>query len=326
MVQRVIIDTDPGIDDALAILLALLSPELEVVAITTVNGNVSIDDATRNVFTVLSLLPPSKRPPVAKGAARPRKKVPVFAYGFHGGDGLGGLDRYSDASGNPSYPAPSIEVSDRAAADEILTRLRDAEVPLTIIALGPLTNIAAAIETDPAIMAKAEQIVAMGGAVGVPGNVTPAAEFNIYSDPHAAKIVFASGISLTLIGLDVTRRVKLSREALTTQDTAADAVGVFLRDCTNEAFTYSARRSGAESIALHDPLAVGAVIDRSFITTAPMHVQVETRGEVTEGMTLADRRPISPQWKGPPNVQVGVEVDADRFVAFFLERLLRPQV
>jgi purine nucleosidase/pyrimidine-specific ribonucleoside hydrolase len=325
MVQRVIIDTDPGIDDALALLFALQSPELEVAAVTTVSGNVSIDDATRNVFTVFSLLPSSKRPPVARGAARPRNKTPVFAYGFHGKDGLGGLDQYHDASGNPSYPSPSIDVGDRDAADEILSQVQDTKVPLTIIALGPLTNIAAAIERDPAIMAKTERIVAMGGAVSVPGNVTPAAEFNIYSDPHAANIVFTSGISLTLIGLDITRRVKLSQKVLAVRDNAKSAVGAFLSDCTHMAFTYSAKRSATASITLHDPLAVGAVIDPSFITTEPMHVQVETRGEVTEGMTLADRRPINPEWKGPPNVQVGLDVDADRFIAFFLERLLAPR-
>ena len=325
MIQRVIIDTDPGIDDALAILLALQSPELEVAAITTVSGNVSIDDATRNVFTVFSVLPPSKRPPVARGAARPRQKASAFAYGFHGKDGLGGLDQYYDAAGNATYPAPLVEITDRDAADEILAQLRSTEAPLTIIALGPLTNIAAAIERAPAIMAKAERIVAMGGAVSVPGNVTPAAEFNIYSDPHAAQMVFASGISLTLVGLDITRRVKLSREALPARDIATSAVGAFLRDCTERAFSYGTKRSGAASITLHDPLTVGAVIDRSFITTAPMHVQVETRGEVTDGMTVADRRPINPEWKGPPNVQVGIDVDADRFVPFFLERILPPQ-
>jgi purine nucleosidase/pyrimidine-specific ribonucleoside hydrolase len=323
MVQRVIIDTDPGIDDALALLLAFQSPELEVAAVTTVSGNVSIDDATRNVFTVFSLLPPSKRPPVARGAARPRLKAPAIAYGVHGKDGLGDLARYRDASGNVCYPAPPVEVTNRDAADEILYQLRGTEAPLTIIALGPLTNIAAAIERAPEIMAETEQIVAMGGAVGVPGNVTPAAEFNIHTDPHAAKIVFASGIPLTVVGLDVTRRVKLAREALAgTGANAGSAVGKFLKDCTEKAFIYGEKRSGAASITLHDPLAVGAVIDRSFLTTEPMHVQVEARGEVTEGMTLADRRPISPEWKSPPNAQVGVGVEADRFIAFFLERLL----
>ncbi len=322
MVQRVLIDTDPGIDDAMALLLALQSPELDVAAVTTVSGNVSCDDATRNVFTVFSLLPHPKRPPVARGAARPRRKAPAYAYGLHGKDGLGDLDQVHDASGKASYPVPSVEVADRDATDEILAQLMRTEAPLTIIALGPLTNIAAAIERAPAIMAKTAQIVAMGGAVSVPGNVTAAAEFNIHTDPHAAKIVFASGIPLTLVGLDVTRRVSLTREALLAAAGSKSAVGAFLRDCTERAFIYGERRSGVASITLHDPLAVGAVIDPSFITTEPMHVQIETRGEVTEGMTLADRRPINPEWKPPPNAQVAVGVEADRFVAFFLERLL----
>ncbi len=323
MAQRVIVDTDPGIDDALALLLALQSPELNVVAITTVNGNVSIEDATRNVFTIFSVLPISKRPPVARGAARPRQKDPVFAYGVHGQDGLGDLGRYRDASGNASYPSPAVDVTDRDAIDEILHQLVGTEEPITIIALGPLTNIAAAIERAPEIMAKAEQLVIMGGAVSVPGNVTPAAEFNIYTDPHAAKIVFASGIPLTIVGLDVTRRVRLTREALAeASEDSMSAVGRFLKDCTERAFIYGEKRSGTASITLHDPLAVGSVIDRSFITAEPMHVQVETRGEVTERMTVADRRPIRPEWKKSPNARVGVDVEADRFVTFFLERLL----
>jgi inosine-uridine nucleoside N-ribohydrolase len=242
---------------------------------------------------------------------------------MHGKDGLGDLDRYCEPSGNACYPVPSVEVTDRDATNEILHQITGTGDPLTIIALGPLTNIAATIERAPEIMESTERIVVMGGAFNVPGNVTPAAEFNIYTDPHAAKIVFASGIPLTVVGLDVTRRVKLTRQALTEAvRNSASAVGKFLRDCTEKAFIHDEKRSGAASITLHDPLAVGSVIDPSFITTEPMHVRVETRGDVTDGMTLADRRPISPEGKSPPNALVGVGVEADRFVTFFLERLL----
>ena len=323
MCERVIIDTDPGIDDALAILLALQSPELDIAAITTVSGNVSVDTATRNVFTIFSLLPSITRPPVARGASRPRQKDPFFATHVHGDDGLGRLDRFLDAAGNPRYVSPSLSLSARDAVDEIPYQLSLSPEPMTIIALGPLTNIAAAIAKHRESMAGVKQIVLMGGAVGVPGNITPAAEFNIYTDPHAASVVFQSGIPLTVVGLDVTTRVKLTRDQI---DAALNShrtvVSQFLFDSTKDLLTFSEGRLGEPNFYLHDPLTVGVVIDPSFVTKKPMPIEIETKGEWTEGMTVADRRPLKPSRKRPPNAEVCVEVDSSRFISFFLERLL----
>jgi len=323
MPNRVIIDTDPGIDDALAFLLALQSPELEIVAVTTVSGNVPVEIATTNIFTVLSLLPLIEKPPVARGASRPLKKDPFFATHFHGDDGLGELHRFRDVSGNPRYAPQSITLSDRDAVHEILHQLSITSEPITVIALGPLTNIAAAIEKDRVTMKKIHRIVLMGGAIGVPGNITPVAEFNIYFDPHAASIVFDSGIPLTVVGLDVTHQVRLTKnmikKALTLHQTTTNQ---FICDCTEKLFAFAKENEWEESFPLHDPLAVGVVIDPSFVTTEAMHVEIETKGQFTEGMTVADQRSLRPMQKKPPNIDVSVNVDASRFLSFFLERVL----
>lgn len=322
MPERVIIDTDPGIDDALALLLALRSPELEIAAITTVSGNVPVNMATRNVFTIFSLLPLCRRPPVAVGSSKPLQKPPVFATSVHGEDGLGRLDRYHDSLGCPRYSPPLIMPSGRSAADEILFQLSSSPQSLTLIALGPLTNVAEAIEMDRATMAMLKRIVLMGGAVTVPGNITPAAEFNIYFDPQAASIVFNAGIPLTVVGLDVTRKVRLNRETVETEVAPCQTdISQFLCDCTSDLFTISEQREGKASFTLHDPLAIGIVIDPSFVSWEPMHIEIERKGEVTEGMTVADRRPIKAAWKKSPNAQVCLDVDSSRFLSFFLERL-----
>lgn len=324
MSKRVIIDTDPGIDDALAIMLALNSPELQISAITTVSGNVPVETATRNVFRLMSLLPSSPRFPVARGASEPLQKKPVYATGFHGDDGLGGLDCLRDSSGSPRYPVSSMTLSSRNAVDEILYQLAAATQPITIIALGPLTNIAAAIKKDKAAMASARRIVLMGGAVGVAGNVTPAAEFNIFVDPHAAGIVFNAGIPITMVGLDVTYQVKLTTDDIDAATADLDTTAArFLIDCTRHPLASTAKRSGESRFFLHDPLAVGVVIDPSFVVTEAMPVDVETQGRITEGMTLADRRSIHPSLKKPSTADVCIGVDAPRFTDFFLKRVLR---
>jgi len=323
MAERIIIDTDPGIDDALALLLALQSPELDIAAITTVSGNVPVETGTRNVFTVFSLLPSAVRPPVASGASRPLKKDPIMATHIHGEDGLGTLDRCLDASGNRRYAPQEVATSIRDGADEILHQLSVTPEPTTIIALGPLTNIAAAIEKDKETMAATKQIVLMGGATSVSGNVTPVAEFNIYVDPHAAHIVFDSGIPLTVVGLDVTTRVGLTRDmiegAVASHQTP---LSYFLRDCTENLIAWAEEHYGEAVFFLHDPLAISVVIDSSFVTTRSMHVEIETEGKITEGMTVSDRRLLKPELKKLPNANVCVDVDAKRFLGFFMERLL----
>ena len=320
--RRVIIDTDPGIDDALALFLALRSPEMRVEAITTVAGNASVENCTRNAFRVLELLNPEPRPIVAQGAARPLEREHRAAEEVHGSDGLGELSRYQNPDGSPRYPEPREGPAPTQAADLILELIGRYPGEMSLITLGPLTNVAQALLRDRETMGKVQQVVCMGGAVLVPGNTSPTAEFNIATDPEAARIVFASGLPLTLIPLDVTERVRLSEEALRTWvEPLADPPAQFLLDCTAQVIAFSGKFEGFPGIILHDPLTVGVVIDRSLVKTQPLYVQVETRGEITAGMTVADRRPFRAE--GRPNVEVALEVEADRFLTLFMERLCR---
>ncbi|HET7853791.1 MAG TPA: nucleoside hydrolase [Candidatus Methylomirabilis sp.] len=320
--RRVIIDTDPGIDDALALFLALQSPELTVEAITTVAGNTRVEDCTRNVFLILELLKPDPRPVVAQGAARPLECELRPAPDVHGEDGLGELFRHRNPDGLPRYPQPLQSPATVGAADLILELIRRYPGEITLITLGPLTNIAQALRRDRKTMEKISRIITMGGAVLVPGNTSATAEFNIATDPEAARIVLGSGLPLTLIPLDVTERVRISGEALRTwMEPLADLPAQFLLDCTAHLVALSAKWKGFAGIALHDPLTVGVVIDPHLVKTQPLYVQVETRGEITTGMTVADRRPFRAERQ--PNVEVALDVDADRFLSLFVERLCR---
>ncbi len=182
-----IIDTDGGVDDAMAIILAVRSPEVDLRAITTVAGNTNVEQATRNVFTVLEIADATV-PEVAIGAARPIIGPTLDAGTVHGNDGLGGLDRFMNADGSPRYPAPESEASDRTAVEVLLDAARTYGRELTLISIGPLTNIALAVREDPQAMSSIGSMVTMGGATSVPGNVSPTAEFNIWADPEGAAI------------------------------------------------------------------------------------------------------------------------------------------
>ena len=325
MPRHVIIDTDPGVDDALALILALQSPELCVEAITTVSGNVHVELATQNTLTVLGLFPPERRPPVARGADRPLVRALDTAAHVHGDDGLGGVSRLHTAAGDPCYPAVSAAHTSRDAVACLLDLIRRSPGELTLVALGPLTNLALAWRRDAHAFRQLAEVVIMGGAVTVPGNVTPVAEFNIYVDPEAAQVVFASGVPITLIGLDITERVRLTAEMIDQSvRPAGSPLSQFVMDCTAQTIEFSTRMERPPGMAMHDPLAVGALIDPTIVHTAPLSVQVETKGELTTGMLVADRRPLLRDLKAPANVHVALEVDAARFLEMFLHRLQTP--
>ncbi len=319
--MRLVIDTDPGIDDALALLLALASPAVSVEAITAVAGNVAVDQAVRNVFRILDAARPASLPRAARGAATPLKRPLVTAGPVHGDDGLGNLDRFLEPDGRPRYPAVphTLEMSD--GADLILEMADRFGKDLTVVALGPLTNLATAMARDPRTLARTGRVVAMGGAVLGPGNVTPAAEFNFYVDPEAAAVVLDAGLALDLVPLDVTRQVVLRQSELAARlGRCPPRVGGFVADVTAHGFAFGAER-GDGGIALHDPLAMGVVLDPSLVRFEPLHVEVECEGRITRGMSIADRRSIAPHHKGRPNCRVAVSVDAPRFLQFFLDRL-----
>ena len=255
---NVIIDTDPGVDDLLAILLAINSPELQVDALTTVGGNCSLADATRNALRILEI---ANRPdiPVYKGAARPLKGRYVYARYFHGPRGM---------TGRLSEPGISA-ADDLNAIDAIASRIASARAPVTLIALGPLTNVARLITRRPDAVGHISPLIVMGGAVDVPGNVTPYAEFNTYSDPEAAEVVFRSGMDVKLIGLDVCNPVFLQRNQ------AGHMTGVRGR-VVRGWFDFHPE---FETMSLCDPLAVVAAMRPELFTYEEGPVGVVTQGE-----------------------------------------------
>jgi inosine-uridine nucleoside N-ribohydrolase len=319
----VVIDTDPGLDDALAILLALRSPELEVLGMTTVCGNVPVGQATKNLFRVLSLLS-SPSVLVGQGAARPLEYQLATAAAFHGTDGLGELDRFVDEAGACRYPAPRLPAALPTAQEVWQECGRRYPGELVLITLGPLTNVALALKVSPATVQRFTRIIAMAGAIAVPGNVTPVAEFNVYVDPHAAKRVLQAGLPLTLVPLDVTTQVGYDRSRLAalTQG-SCDGVTCFIADALGRGFDFAETVEGHGQVYLHDPLAVAAAVDPSLIRTDSLYVEVETVGETTRGATIADRRTLRPEHKAKSNVQVGMGLDVGRTMALFEERLCR---
>src|SRR5262245_23458851 len=266
--RPVAIDTDPGIDDALALMLDLRSPELRVELITTVAGNVPVPLATANARRILAVLAPPVWPAVAQGLGRPLRRPLHTATAFHHNDGLGGVTHLRHPDGSPCYPVPEQPAAHRQAVQHLLQVVQRCGRDLTIIALGPLTNIARAIQLAPALMQQLGRLVIMGGAIGVPGNVTPVAEFNIFVDPHAADVVFRAGLPITLVPLDVTTQVRLTHDFL---QRAGQGSATPLMAAVHDLTQQSLHRHG-ESIALHDPLAVAAAIDPSLATCTTLPV------------------------------------------------------
>jgi purine nucleosidase len=302
--KPVILDVDTGVDDALAIAYAARSPELELIALTTCFGNITVEEATRNSLKILELL--GKDIPVVPGADKPlkREKKKEYARHVHGSDGLG----------NALRSAPAGKASGNNAAEFIIEQIKKRPHEITIISVGPLTNLALAIEQAPEIAGLAGEVIVMGGALDVPGNVTPAAEANVYSDPEAAELVLQSGIMPTLVGLDVTLKTLLPRAELSAWRAQNTEIGRFFAEMTEFYMDfYESQYPGIGGCALHDPLAVGVAVDRSFVRTVPRHVQV-----VTEGPELGRTKPSDQK----ANAQAAVEVDAERFVRHFLSRVL----
>jgi purine nucleosidase len=306
--KKVIIDCDVGVDDALALILAFHSSELEVMAVTGVNGNVPLDQVFENIQKVLYLIHPQHKPLIAKGADRPLKGKSVYAHSVHGTDGLGGakIDRKEKETRWRIYSG---------RADELITKMAH-QYPhqLTLIATGPLTNLALGLQKDLEGMRKLREVVIMGGAVRTKGNITPYAEFNIFVDPLAAKIVFNSGLPTSLVPLDVTHQVFLSSQVI--EERLKPINNSFSRFVI-EAIGYDLNTGrflrGSELIYLHDPLAVGVVIDPNLIRKERLSLDVK----IQEGEYYGQ---ISETKEGP-KIDVGLGVDAKRFLDLFMSRL-----
>ena len=285
--RPIVVDTDPGVDDALAIVLALRSPELRVELMTTVAGNAGIRAVTDNARRLLALVDHDEPPRLVRGAARPLRGRLNTAPDVHGDDGLAGLSELRDRTGRPLYPAGHGPIPDgRGAAGAIVAKAREHGEALTIVALGPLTNIALALDADEDAMRRVGRLIVMGGAIEAPGNVTAAAEFNFHVDPVAADRVLASGMRITLVALDVTRRVRLRWAAV--RDALRGDRSALARALRHITRAWSSSEAG---MPLHDPLATALAIDPALARTRPLSVRVETRGVHTRGMSVADRRP-----------------------------------
>lgn len=319
--MRLLIDSDPGIDDALAILLAFSRPAASVEAITTVAGNVPVDRAVGNLFRILDVVRPEPAPSLARGAESPLKRSLVTAHHVHGEDGLGNLDRFVEPDGRPRYRHLAHTLEMRDAADLILETADRFREELTVVALGPLTNLALALTRDAKRLRRVGRVVVMGGAIAVPGNTTPAAEFNFYVDPEAAAAVFEADLPLEIVPLDVTRQVALPKsELVAALDRSPSPIARFVSDFTLHGFGLASER-GDGAIFMHDPLAMAVALDPTFVGFEPLHVEIEYEGRITRGLSLADRRPIPRHRRRHPNCRVALSVDAPRFLRFFLDRL-----
>lgn len=309
MARKIIIDTDPGQDDAVAILLALASPELEVLGITCVAGNVPLDLTANNARKICEL---AGRPdiPVLAGCDRPMKRDLVTAEYVHGKTGLDGID----------LPAPTMALHPQHGVDFLVDTLR-AEAPgaVTLVPIGPLTNIATAMQKAPDIVERIGKIVLMGGAYFEVGNVTPAAEFNIYVDPHAADIVFRSGVDLVVMPLDVTHKALTTRPRIEAFR-AQGHIGEVVASWTDFFERFDMEKYGSEGAPLHDPCTIAWLIDPTLFSGRHINVEIETGSELTLGMTVADWWRVTDR---PANALFIGDVDADGFYALLTRRLAR---
>jgi inosine-uridine nucleoside N-ribohydrolase len=298
----IVIDCDPGHDDAIAILLALASPEVELRGITTVAGNQTLDKTTRNALKVLELAG-REDIPVAAGADGPLVRTLRTAANVHGESGLDG----------PELPEPVTSLVDGHAADVLAELI---EPGVVLVPTGPLTNVALLLERHPDVRDRLERIVWMGGAIAE-GNVTPAAEFNAFVDPEAADAVFSSGIPVTMIGLDVTHKALFdSGHAERLRGTGA--AGRAVAELADFFLEFHRQRYRFDGAPIHDAMAVAHVIDPSLVTTLRCNVAIETASLHCDGRTVVDLWHVV---DGPRNADVGVDVDAHRFLELLVERI-----
>lgn len=307
MKHKIILDCDPGHDDAIALLLAAHHPEIDLLAITTVAGNQSVDKTTTNALKVCSLAN-IRDVPVARGMERPLLRPAQHDPNIHGESGMDG----------PNVPEPDMEPVSQHAVDLLIDMLLHSEGDITLVPTGPLTNIAAAIRSEPAILPKIQAISLMGGAIGL-GNRTPEAEFNIWADPEAASIVFSCGRPITMSPLEVTHQALATDEIIGRLRSAKRSVANFVADLL--VFFGGTYRDvfGFPAPPVHDPCAVAAVIDPTILQAHMAFVAIETGGEWTTGRTVCD---VYGRWGKQPNVRLGYGLNVSRFWEMLIEVLL----
>ncbi|WP_444455658.1 nucleoside hydrolase [Rhodobacter capsulatus] len=310
MTRKIIIDTDPGQDDAVAILLALGSPELEVLGITCVAGNVPLALTTKNARIVCELAG-RRDVKIFAGCDRPLLRPLVTAEYVHGKTGLDGI----------ALPEPTMPLQDQHAVDFIIETLRsEAPGTVTLCPLGPLTNIATAFRRAPEIISKVEQIVLMGGAYFEVGNTTPAAEFNIYVDPQAAEIVLKSGAPVVIVPLDATHKALTTRPRIEAFRALNTPVGAAVASWTDFFERFDMAKYGSEGAPLHDPCVIAWLLRPDLFEGRFINVEIETHSELTMGMTVADWWRVTQR---APNALFLRDVDAEGFYSLLTERLAR---
>ena len=309
--QKIIIDTDPGQDDAVAILLALASPEdLDVSGITCVAGNVPLPLTSKNARIVCELAGKTDVP-VYAGCDRPLGRELVTAEHVHGKTGLDG----------PVLPDPQMPLAEGHAVDFIIDTLRrEPAGAVTLCPLGPLTNIATAFQKAPDVAGKVKQIVLMGGGYFEGGNITPTAEFNIYVDPQAAEIVFKSGVDIVVMPLDVTHKALVTKPRNDAFRNLGTPVGVAVAEMTDFFERFDKEKYGSEGAPLHDPCVTAYLIKPELFSGRHINVEIETQSELTMGMTVADWWRVTDR---APNAMFMGDIDADGFFALLTERLAR---
>ncbi len=313
MKRKFIIDTDTASDDAVAILMAHRYPDVEVLAVTVVSGNMRVEDGARNARYTVELC--GAQTPVYVGCARPLLREPVHAYWYHGPDGMGGMN----------YPEPKLPVREKHAVEALSEIIRAHANDVTLVTLGPLTNVAAALVRAPELAQRVSRCVVMGGAANVVGNVTPSAEYNIWCDPEAARIVFRSGMNLEMVGWEVGR----GDAALTEPEIAGiyalnTPYAKFAMDSNLHALQLARNWQGDPGMTLHDPTAMAIALDPTISRrNGRYRVDIETRGELTRGMTVVDERHtvgtqklFTDEWSvREKNILVHHELDAPRWKA-----------
>ncbi len=306
--RRIIIDTDPGQDDAVAILLALASAEIEVVGLSVVAGNVPMKLTENNARKICEL---AGRPEIRvfAGAVRPLMRPLVTAEEVHGQTGLDG----------PDLPEPRMKLQERHAVDFLVeTLMREESGSITLCALGPLTNVALALIREPAIAPRIREIVLMGGGFFEGGNITPAAEFNIYVDPHAADVVFRSGVPIVMMPLDVTHKVMTMARRVAAIRGLGTPVGHAVADMLEFFERFDEKKYGSDGGPLHDPCVIAYLVKPELFEGRQCNVTIETASELTMGMTVVDWWGVT---RRPKNALVMRDVDSDGFFTLLTERL-----
>lgn len=307
MSKRILIDTDPGIDDSLAILLALASPQIKVEGITTIHGNCSVNQATINALSILELSN-VKGITVAKGFPIPLAQPSLLAAETHGDAGLG-YAKLPEPRGRPEL---------RHASDFLIEKIMSNPGELTLVAIGPLTNVAFAIRREPRIVDAVKEVIIMGGTIGYPGNASPLAEYNAFVDPHAAHMVYHSGMRITLVPLDVTYQCILTSEDVKRLQKNPSPISRFIDDSTRFYMEFHDEYQKIAGCAINDPLALALTFAPELCDYQELYVDVDISSSVSMGKTFADFYGIA---KKPANMKIALGVRARDFMELFLERM-----